>query len=72
MGMQPRDSHCLGTSILWVTMPLAFCLLAFTLAAPPAQAGSQRGDLSKNVRYCNDRPECIEGDKTKHFVNEEE
>jgi hypothetical protein len=28
-------------------------------------------NFTENVRYCNDRPECVEGAKTFHFVKEE-
>ena len=28
-------------------------------------------EMKQNVRYCNDRAECIEGAKTRSFVKEE-
>lgn len=28
-------------------------------------------EIQENVRYCNDRPSCVEGAKDVHFINEE-
>ena len=46
MEMQTQSTYYLRTLILGVTAAMASCLLALALAAPPAQAATQRGDLS--------------------------
>ncbi len=44
--MRTQSSYYCKMLILGVTVALAACLLALALSAPPAQAASQRGDLS--------------------------
>jgi hypothetical protein len=29
-------------------------------------------DITENIRYCNDNPDCVEGAKTKTFVGDNE